>query len=160
LLLPVAARHRWWKTVSCIAPKVNNVTGLGATLSTFPNFVVYFTLGGVLTALFVLLYAELTPHREITLIRDGNSAAAIALVGALLGFVAPLASVIAHSAALIDVVVWGIVALVVQLAGFLLARMLLPHLPQAIADGNIAGAVLLAGISLALGILTAACMAG
>ena len=51
-------------------------------------------------------------------------------------------------------------ALVVQLAGFLLARMLLPHLPQAIADGNIAGAVLLAGISLALGILTAACMAG
>jgi len=139
---------------------VNNVTGLGATLSTFPNFVVYFTLGGVLTALFVLLYAELTPHREITLIRDGNNAAAIALVGALLGFVVPLASVIAHSAALIDVAVWGIVALVVQLAGFLLARMLLPHLPQAIADGNIAGAVLLAGISLALGILTAACMAG
>jgi putative membrane protein len=139
---------------------VNNVTGLGATLSTFPNFVVYFTLGGVLTALFVLLYAELTPHREITLIRDGNSAAAIALVGALLGFVVPLASVIAHSAALIDVAVWGIVALVVQLAGFLLARMLLPHLPRAIADGNIADAVLLAGISLALGILTAGCMAG
>ena len=136
------------------------MTGLGATLSTFPSFVVYFSLGGVLTSLFVLLYAELTPHREITLIRDGNSAAAIALVGALLGFVVPLASVIAHSAALIDVAVWGIVALVVQLAGFLLARMLLPHLPQAIADGNIAGAVLLAGISLALGILTAACMAG
>jgi len=33
-------------------------------------------------------------------------------------------------------------------------------LPQAIASGNIADAVVLAGISLALGILTAACMAG
>ncbi len=92
------------------------MTGLGATLSTFPSFVVYFSLGGLLTALFVLLYAELTPHREITLIRDGNSAAAIALVGALLGFVVPLASVIAHSAALIDVVAWGVIALIVQLA--------------------------------------------
>ncbi len=136
------------------------MTGLGATFSTFPNFVVYFVRGGALTAIFVLLYAILTPQHDITLIRAGNSAAAIAVVGALLGFEVPLASVIAHSAALIDVLAWGAVALVVQLAGFFLARMMLPHLPQAIVDGNIAAAILLAGISLALGILTAACMAG
>ena len=73
------------------------MTGLGSALATFPNFVVYFVLGGVLTTLFVLLYARLTPQRDITLIRAGNSAAAITLVGALLGFVVPLASVIAHS---------------------------------------------------------------
>ena len=136
------------------------MTGLGSTLSTFPNFLVYFVLGGVLTALFVVLYANLTPQRDIALIRAGNSAAAIALVGALLGFVAPLASVIAHSAAIIDLVVWGIVALVVQLGGFLVARLVLPHLPRAIEDGNVADGVFLAGISLALGVLTAACMAG
>ncbi len=136
------------------------VTGLGSTLSTFPSFLAYFVLGGGLTALFVLLYANLTPQRDIALIRGGNSAAAIALVGGLLGFVVPLASVIAHSAGIIDLIVWGIVALVVQLAGFFVARLVLPHLPQAIADGNIADAVLLAGISLSLGILTAACMAG
>jgi len=59
------------------------VTGLGATFSTFPNFVVYFVLGGALTAIFVLLYAILTPQHDITLIRAGNSAAAIAVVGAL-----------------------------------------------------------------------------
>ena len=136
------------------------VTGFGSTLSTFPSFFAYFVLGGGLTALFVLLYANLTPQRDIALIRGGNSAAAIALVGGLLGFVVPLASVIAHSAGIIDLIVWGIVALVVQLAGFFVARLVLPHLPQAIADGNIADAVLLAGISLSLGILTAACMAG
>ena len=136
------------------------MTGLGSTLSTFPNFVVYLSLGGVLTALFVALYATLTGHHHIALIRAGNSAAAIALVGALMGFVVPLASIIAHSAALIDLVAWGIIALLVQLAGFLVARMVLPHLPQAIADGNIADSVLLAGISLSLGILDAACMAG
>jgi putative membrane protein len=137
------------------------VSLLASTFSTLPNFVVYFVLGGVLTALFALLYANLTPQRDdLALIRAGNSAAAIALVGALLGFVVPLASVIAHSAALVDVVAWGAVALIVQLAGFLVARMMLPHLPQAIAEGNIADAVLLAGVSLALGILTAACVAG
>jgi putative membrane protein len=136
------------------------VTGLGTSLATFPNFVVYFSLGGVLTAIFVVLYANLTPQRDIALIRDGNSAAALALVGALLGFEVPLASVIAHSVAIVDVVVWGVVALVAQLAGFLVVRMVLPHLPQAIEDGNIADAVFLAGVSLSLGILTAACMAG
>jgi putative membrane protein len=136
------------------------VTSLGSTLSTLPNFLAYFAVGGVLTALFVLLYANLTPHREFALIRGGNSAAAIVLVGALLGFELPLASVIAHSAAIIELAVWGIIALVVQLGGFLVTRMVLPHLPQAIADGNIADSVFLAGVSLALGILTAACMAG
>ena len=136
------------------------MTSLGSTLSTLPNFLAYFAVGVVLTALFVLLYANLTPHREIGLIRGGNNAAAIAVVGALLGFELPLASVIAHSALIIEVVVWGIVALVVQLCGFLVTRMVLPHLPQAIVDGNIADSVFLAGISVALGILTAACLAG
>ena len=136
------------------------MTGLGSSLSTFPNFVVYFSLGGVLTAIFVVLYANLTPQRDIALIRGGNSAAALALVGALLGFEVPLASVIAHSVSIVDLVVWGIVALIVQLGGFLVTRLVLPHLPQAIEDGNIADAVFLAGISLSLGILTAACMAG
>jgi putative membrane protein len=139
---------------------VIGVTGLGSSLSTFPNFVVYFSLGGVLTAIFVVLYANLTPQRDIALIRGGNSAAALALVGALLGFEVPLASVIAHSVAIVDLVVWGIVALIVQLGGFVVTRLVLPHLPQAIEDGNIADAVFLAGISLSLGILTAACMAG
>jgi putative membrane protein len=135
--------------------------GLGATFATFPNFVIYLMVGGALSALFVLLYAYLTPQRDdIALIRSGNRAAAITVVGALLGFEIPLATVIAHSAALIDVLAWGVVALIVQLIGFVVARMVLPHLPQAIEDGNIADAVLLAGISLALGILTAACMAG
>jgi len=136
------------------------VTGLGSALSTFPNFLAYFGLGGALTAIFLLLYVELMPQRDIALIRNGNSAAAIALVGGLLGFVIPLASVIAHSAALIELVVWGVIALLVQLGGFFAARLVLPHLPRAIEGGNVADAIFLAGLSLALGILDAACMAG
>jgi putative membrane protein len=114
----------------------------------------------VLTAVFLVLYANLTPHREFRLIRDGNSAAAIALIGGLLGFVIPLASVIAHSAHLLDVVVWGVIAMAVQIGGFIAARMVLPHLPQAIESGNVSDAIFLGGLSVSLGILDAACMAG
>jgi len=136
------------------------VSGLGGTLSTFPNFLAYFAVGAVLIALFVVLYVNLTPQQEIRLIRGGNAAAATALVGSLIGFVMPLASVIRHSAGLIDLVVWGIIALVVQLGGFLVARVVLPKLPEAIEKGHIADAIFLAGLSLALGVLNAACMAG
>ena len=133
---------------------------MGGTLSTLPNFLAYFIVACALVALFLVLYVNLTPQRDIRLIRAGNIAAALVLSGALIGFVIPLASVIAHSATIIELAVWGIVALVVQLAGFLVARMVLPHLPQAIADGNVADGIFHAGLSLALGILTAACLAG
>jgi putative membrane protein len=134
--------------------------GVATSLSTFPNFALYFVTASVLTTAFVVLYANLTPHREIRLIREGNTAAAIALIGGLLGFVVPLASVIAHSAVIIDVVVWGVIALAIQIGGFIIARMLLPHLPQAIEAGNVSDAIFLGGLSLSLGILDAACMAG
>lgn len=136
------------------------VGSLAASLSTLPLFLAYFAGACGLTAIFVLLYANLTPHREIALIRAGNNAAAVTLGGALLGFVTPLASVIAHSAGLIDVLVWGLVALIVQLGGFLAARALLPGLPQAIEQGQLSDAIFLAGLSLSLGVLDAACMAG
>jgi putative membrane protein len=136
------------------------VGGLSGSLSTFPNFLAYFVGGSGLTAIFVLLYTNLTPYREIALIRAGNTAAAIAFVGALLGFIMPLASIIAHSVSLLDVAVWGVVALIVQVGGFLLARLILPHLPEAIEQGHVADAVFLAGLSAALGLLDAACMAG
>ena len=134
--------------------------GVATSLSTLPNFIVYFIIAALMTTAFLVLYVNLTPHREIRLIREGNVAAAICLTGALLGFVLPLASVIAHSAVIVDVVIWGAIALVVQIGGFLIARMVLPHLPRAIEQGNISDAIFLAGLSLALGILDAACMAG
>ena len=134
--------------------------GLGHALSTFPNFLAYFVTGAALVAAFLAAYANLTPHREFLLIRAGNCAAAVALSGGLVGFVIPLASVIAHSLTLLEVLVWGIVALVVQLGGFLAARCVLPQLPQAIEAGNIAYAIFVAALCLALGILNAACLAG
>ena len=55
-------------------------------VTAFPNFVRYVVVGFALAGFFIWIYVLVTPWREFALIRGGNSAAAIALVGALLGF--------------------------------------------------------------------------
>ena len=128
-----------------------SLLGLSAFLS-------YFAGAIGLLALFLLIYILITPYREIALIRAGNTAAAASLSGAILGFVLPLSSAIAHSVGLLDMLIWGLVALVVQLLGYGVARLLLPDLDRAIPAGQVATGVLLGALSLAIGILNAACM--
>ena len=127
-------------------------------LSTLPSFLIFFTVAVVLLVLFTVVYVAVTPHKEFALIRAGNTAAAISLSGAVIGFVLPLASVIVNSLNLIDTLVWGAVALVVQIMVFLVARMLMPGLPKAIEEGQVATAWMLAAFSIAVGTLNAACM--
>lgn len=133
---------------------------LAASLSTLPSFLIYFGGGAALIASFILIYVNVTPHREFSLMRSGNVAAAIGMAGALLGFVVPLASVIAHSAHFADMIVWGVIALFVQLGGYFCSRLIFPGLAHAIAKGQLSEAIFLASLSLSLGLLTAACMAG
>ena len=86
---------------------------LTQSLSGLPAFLSYFATAIGLLALFLAVYVFITPYREITLIREGNAAAAASLGGAVLGFVLPLASAITHSVSLPDMAVWGLIALVV-----------------------------------------------
>jgi len=127
-------------------------------LATLPNFLVYFVASVALTALFLLIYMWVTPYREWALIRAGNNAAAISLSGAAIGFILPLASTILNSVNWLDMVVWAIVAMIVQLATYLLARLLKPELNAAIANGTTAPAISLAAMSVSVGILNAACL--
>src|SRR5262245_63561555 len=109
-------------------------------IAVFPNFVRYVVVGFALAALFLWIYVLITPWREFALIRAGNSAAATAMIGALLGFCLPLANTIAHSVSLTDVVLWSLVALVVQVIVHLGLRLALPGLRKAIeADQPAAG---------------------
>jgi putative membrane protein len=129
-----------------------------AYLATLPNFLIYFAASLALTAVFLLVYTRVTPYREWALIRAGNNAAAVSLSGAALGFILPLASTITHSVSWLDMVVWAVVAMIVQLATYLLARLLKPELPEAIAAGTTAPAISLAAMSVGVGILNAACL--
>jgi putative membrane protein len=128
------------------------------SLALLPSFVAYFAVALTLLGLFVVVYLRITPYRELALIRAGNAAAATSLVGAMLGFVVALASAIAHSVSFVDMVVWAVVALVVQLVAFGIVRLLLPAVSRHVHDGQVAAGVFLGGTALAIGILNAACM--
>jgi len=131
---------------------------LAHTLAMLPAFLAYFAVGAVLIAGFLLVYLNITPYDEITLIRQGNTAAAVSLCGAMFGFVLPVANVIAHSDGLLELAVWGLIAGVIQLITYLLARLTLPQIVADIPAGRMASAVFLAGLSLTVGLLNAACM--
>ena len=132
--------------------------GIVMSLATLGNFALYFAASLAAITIFVLLYMAVTSHNEVALIRQGNAAAAISLSGALIGFTLPLASAIIHSVSLIDMVVWSAIAIVVQLAVFLVVDRCLREISKHIEEGNVAAGTTLAAASLAIGIVNAACM--
>jgi putative membrane protein len=127
-------------------------------LATLPYFAAYLAIAVGLLLAFLFVYMRITPEPEFAMIRGGNIATAITLAGALLGFVIPLASTIAHSQNIPDMLVWGVVAMVVQIAVFVVIKLAAPQLYSRVDDGQPATAVLVAAISLSIGILNAACM--
>jgi putative membrane protein len=102
----------------------------------------------------------LTPFREAKLIRAGNPAAGIVLAGAIVALAIPLAATLATSLVTLDILIWGIVALVLQLIAFVAASRLIPGLRGMIEANNTAAAVMLVGVQLAVALLNAGAMAG
>ena len=124
----------------------------------FDDFAVYLAVALALLAIFVALYIRVTPYREIALIREGNMAASFSLSGSLLGFIIPLAAAVQNSVSLIDMAIWGLIAMVVQIAAFVAVKLLIPGLTQDIAAGKGAQGFFLGALSLGVGLLNAACM--
>ena len=133
-------------------------TWLNPALTGVSAHLLYFTVAIGAIILFVAIYTAITPYWEIRLIRQGNTAAAISLGGAILGYTCPLAQSVAQSGSLADMLLWSAVALVAQLVAYGVTRLVLPHLSADVNEGKIAPAIFLAALSVAIGILNAAAM--
>jgi putative membrane protein len=114
----------------------------------------------VLLAIGVLCYRAITPFNERRLVAQGNVAAGIVYAGSVVALAIPLAATLATSVVLLDIVMWGVVALILQLVAFGIASLLLRELRRMIEDGNVAAALALVGIQLAVALLNAGAMAG
>jgi putative membrane protein len=122
-------------------------------------FVVAFVAAGLFTVIFKIIYQWVTPYNEGKLIREGNVAAALALGGALVGYVLPLASALSNTVTLLEFCAWAALAGVIQIAAFTLVRVVvMKDVTARIEKGEIAAGVYLLSISLAVGVLNAACM--
>jgi putative membrane protein len=99
-------------------------------------------------------------YMAVRLIRAGNTAAGVVLAGTLVALAIPLATTLATSLVILDILLWGLVALVIQLLTFVIAAFLIRGLRDMIEAGNIAAAWLLVGIQLSVALLNAGAMAG
>ncbi len=106
------------------------------------------------------LYALITPHREIALIREGNAAAAVSFGGVLVGLALPLAASPRRvGVAAGDRPVGRDRRVFVQLAVFRLIDLVLHGLPRASPEGEMAAAALLVGAKIATAVMLAAAVA-
>ncbi len=127
-------------------------------INSLPAFAGYFATALALLALFVVLYLFATPYNEMALIREGNTAAAVSLGGAMIGYALPIAVSVATSHNIASMFGWGVVACAVQLLAYIVARLVLPQIVQNIPLGKLASGVFLASLSLGTGILNAGCI--
>ena len=133
-------------------PVIDSLVGLGP-------FVVYVGLSLGMIAVYASVYMLATAHDELGQIRRNNPAAAIAFTGSLIGYTLPLAVAAQHSATLLVFMVWGVVAIVVQVAVYWFFRLLMLRDVSARIDrGEVSAGILLAAASLAGGIVDAAAM--
>lgn len=125
-----------------------------------PVLIEQFVATLLLLAIGIGAYVAITPFHEWRLVREGNVAAGIVLSGTLIAIAIPLGQTLAASTVVLDIVVWGLVALVIQILTFAVAIRLIRGLRAMIEGGNVAVALVLVGIQIAVALINAGAMAG
>ena len=130
--------------------------GLQSLGEGFFPFLIYLVLGLALTAGFVALYASITPHDELALIKANAPGAGISMAGAMIGFAVPMAAIIAQAVTIFDFLFWGVVAGLAQLAAFWAFRLVFPKISGRIEGGEVAAPTVLAAGHVVIGLINAA----
>ena len=126
------------------------MTYIEALFSGLPFLISHFFLTLLLLFLGITSYVLLTPIKEIKLIKTGNVAASISFSGALIGIGIPLASSLTVSNSLVEILIWGITAILLQLLCFKLTDTFLNDLGERINDNELASSILLFSIKISV----------
>jgi putative membrane protein len=127
-------------------------------LASVGNYLIYFVSTLVLLVVAVFIYIKVLPYDELALIRKGNTAAAIALAGAMIGYAAVVWSATAHGSSLVETAMWSGVALVSQIVAFEVIHLLFRDFKAEMEKGDVAYGVILGAFSLAIGVINAGCL--
>ncbi|WP_114569745.1 DUF350 domain-containing protein [Exiguobacterium flavidum] len=123
----------------------------------FLSTLTYIGVASVLLAIGIVLFEVTTKSKEMELIRQGKKAAVYAFGGRILGLAIVLYSSITNSVSILDMVIWGAIAIVIQIALFYLADLLIPRLSMTreIDANNEAVGLLLLFLSVSIGLVIA-----
>ena len=131
------------------------------------NFLLYLIVAIPLLGVGMVLFMLVTPYREVRLLQNGGSghsaadnaaakAAAYDLGGKIVGMSLVLGSAIYHAVDLLDLAIWGLIAIVFQIAVFYLFELFTPfRVVKEIPNGNVAVGVFSMFLSLATGVIVA-----
>lgn len=133
---------------------------IDSLLSGLPYLVLHLAVTLAMLAVGAWLYEKITPIKEIQLIKSGNTAASVSYSGALLGLAIPLAACMAVSISVLDIVVWGVVALALQLSVVRLVEAVLGGLWHRIEADEIGAAILVVAVKLSVAVVNAAAVSG
>ena len=122
----------------------------------FPDFLLMTGTAGLLLLVASTIYILLTPWKELALVRGGNGAAGLALAGAIAGLAIPIASCLASSLTLVDLLLWGSVALLLQLLTYRIIDMILRDIPTRIQNDEAGAAIVLIAAKVSVAMLLAA----
>ncbi len=127
-----------------------------AFASGFPLMLLQGAAGLVMFAIAASAYGLLSPHREISRIREGDTAAAVSFAGALIGLAIPLAAAMIASRSLLELLLWGVAILALALLSFRVVDIVLAGLPQRLHEGEVSAAVVMVAGKLAVALILAA----
>ena len=133
---------------------------MDAVITSLYNGLPIFMLHGGTAILMLIvgafIYSKITPWNELDLIMEGNTAAAVSFSGAILGIAIPLAAALSSSISIWEIVVWGSVAIILQITIFLILDLVLPYLSEQIKANKIAAGIFIASNKIALALMNAA----
>jgi len=133
---------------------------MDAVITSLYNGLPIFMLHGGTAILMLIvgafIYSKITPWNELDLIMQGNTAAAVSFSGAILGIAIPLAAALSSSISIWEIVVWGSVAIMLQITVFLILDLVLPNLSEQIKANKIAAGIFIASNKIALALMNAA----
>ena len=121
-----------------------------------PIFMLYGGTAILMLIVGAFIYSKITPWNELDLIMEGNTAAAVSFSGAILGIAIPLAAALSSSISIWEIVVWGSVAIILQITVFLILDLVLPNLSEQIKANKIAAGIFIASNKIALALMNAA----
>jgi len=123
----------------------------------FISTISYIGVASVMLLIGIILFEVTTKNKEFELIKNGNKAAVYAFGGRILGLAIVLYSAIANSIHLLDMVIWGSIAIIIQIVLFYIAELMTPkfHITKAIDDDNQAVGLFLLFLSISIGLVIA-----
>ena len=133
---------------------------ISALITGLPYLISHLFITLCLLFIGITSYIFLTPIKELKLIKDGNISASISFSGALLGIGIPLASSLSVSNSMLEIIIWGLTAILLQLLCFKVTDTFLKDLSKRIEDDQLATSILLFSIKISVSLINSAAIIG